>query len=142
MAKRFAFISAGVLFTGLGIAGMVMPFVPTTPLLLLAAICFGKSSRKLHNWLLSTRFYQKNIDRFVQRREMTVKTKLKLLGTVTLFMGFSFAMMYILSAPLAARVMLAVVWLGHVLYFGFKVKTIPSEESRNSKRNQHHAAEP
>jgi len=124
MVKKAVFISVGVLFTGLGIAGTVMPFIPTTPLLLLATICFGKSSHKLHNWLLSTQFYHRNIESFVKKREMTVKVKLKLLGTVTFFMGLSIMMMHILSVPLAPRIILTAVWLGHVFYFGFKVKTV------------------
>jgi len=121
---KYIYISAGILALGLGIAGTVLPFIPTTPLVLLTAICFGKSSNRLHTWFLSTRLYRKNLESFVKRRAMTIKTKLKLLIAVTVFMGFSFIMMYILSAPLAARIVLAVVWLCHVLYFGFKVKTI------------------
>ena len=124
MARKAALIFVGVLLTGLGIAGTVMPFIPTTPLLLLAAVCFGKSSRKLHGWLVSTRFYRRNIESFVKRREMTVKTKCKLLGSVTFFMGISMAAMFVLSAPVAPRVILAAVWLGHVLYFGLRVKTV------------------
>ena len=123
MVKKAALISAGVLFTGLGVAGTVMPFVPTTPLLLLAAVCFGKSSQVLQSWLLSTRFYRRNLESFVKRREMTVKSKLKLLGAVTFFMGISFVVMHMLSAPLAPRIILAAVWLGHVLYFGLRVKS-------------------
>jgi len=55
---------------------------------------------------------------------MTLKTKLTLLAVITLFMGFSFLTMLLLSAPIFARIALAVVWLCHVLYFGFKVQTI------------------
>jgi len=120
---RYVYIAVGILFLGLGIAGTVLPFIPTTPLILLTAICFGKSSHRLHTWFLSTRFYRKNLESFVERRAMTIKTKLKLLTAVTVFMGFSFIMMYIMSAPFVARIVLAVVWLCHVVYFGFKIKT-------------------
>jgi len=121
---RYVYVACGVLCLGLGIAGTVLPFIPTTPLVLLTAICFGKSSNRLHTWFLSTRFYRKNLESFVNRRAMTIKTKLKLLTAVTVFMGFSFVIMCIVSTPLAARIVLAVVWLCHVVYFGFKVKTI------------------
>ena len=122
--SRYVYIAFGLLFLGLGVAGTVLPFVPTTPLLLLSAICFGKSSCRLHAWLLSTRFYRKNLESFVKRRAMTIKTKLILLSIITVFMGFSFVMMHVLSAPIVARVVLVVIWLCHVVYFGFKVKTI------------------
>jgi len=123
-SARYLYIALGIIFLALGAAGTVLPFIPTTPLLLLTAICFGKGSRRLHDWFLSTQFYRKNLENFVQKRAMTIKTKLALLTAVTVFMGFSFIVMLIMSAPLAARVVLAVVWLCHVLYFGFMVKTI------------------
>jgi len=122
--KKLLFIILGFTFLSLGGVGTVLPMLPTTPFVLLAAICFGKSSERLHTWFLSTRFYRKNLESFVQQRGMLVKTKLSLLSAVTLFMGISFLTMILFSAPLFARIALAVVWLCHILYFGFKVKTI------------------
>ena len=122
--KKLLFIILGFTFLSLGGVGTVLPMLPTTPFVLLAAICFGKSSERLHTWFLSTRFYRKNLESFVQQRGMLVKTKLSLLSAVTLFMGISFLAMILFSAPLFARIALAVVWLCHILYFGFKVKTI------------------
>jgi len=122
--KKLLFIILGFAFLSLGGVGTVLPMLPTTPFVLLAAICFGKSSERLHTWFLSTRFYRKNLESFVQQRGMLVKTKLSLLSAVTLFMGISFLAMILFSAPLFARIALAVVWLCHILYFGFKVKTI------------------
>ena len=121
---RYVYIALGMFFLVLGAAGTVLPFIPTTPLLLLTAICFGKSSSRLHDWFISTKIYRENLESFVQRRAMTIKTKLTLLAAVTVFMGFSFIVMLVISAPLAPRIILAAVWLGHVLYFGFMVQTI------------------
>ena len=121
---RFFYLASGFLALALGALGTVMPFLPTTPFVLLAAFCFGKSSRKLHRWFLSTQFYHKNLESFAQSRGMTIKTKLTLLGLVTFCMGLSFAVMLVFSAPIFARVVLGVVWLCHVLYFGFQVKMI------------------
>jgi len=122
--KKLLFIVLGFVFLGLGVVGTVLPMVPTTPFVLLAAICFGKSSQKLHTWFLSTRFYRRNLESFVEKRGMTVKTKLTILCVITFFMGISFITMFMLSAPVFARIILAIVWLCHVLYFGFKVETI------------------
>ena len=121
---KYVYAAIGVLSLGLGIAGIAVPLIPTTPLAVLTAYCFGKSSARLDNWFTSTKFYRKNIESFALRREMTVKNKLALLVSVTVFMAVSFAVMYAVSAPLAARVVLAVIWLCHMLYFGFAVKTI------------------
>jgi len=124
---KYAYIVAGLLFLGIGAAGAVLPFIPTTPLALLAAMCFGKSSDKLNNWFISTRFYKNNIEGFVKEKAMTIKTKMTLLATITVFMGFSFFAMRIASAPIVSQVILAIIWALHVLYFGFKVKTLKSQ---------------
>ena len=50
---RFFWISAGFIALGIGIAGIVLPLVPTVPLVLLASFCFAKSSKRLHSWLVS-----------------------------------------------------------------------------------------
>ena len=125
---RYVYIVSGLLFLGLGAAGTVLPFIPTTPFALLAAVCFGKSSGRLHNWFVSTRIYRNNIEGFVKERAMTIKAKLTLLTTVTVFMGFSFFVMRIASAPVISQIILAIIWALHVLYFGFKVRTVSKEK--------------
>jgi len=121
---RYAYIALGLIFLGIAAAGVVLPLVPTTPFGLLAAMCFGKSSHRLHNWFVSTRFYSNNIEGFVKQRAMTIKAKLTLLATITVFMGISFFVMHITAAPIVPQVVLAIIWSLHVLYFGFKVKTV------------------
>jgi len=55
---------------------------------------------------------------------MTVRTKLKVLTMITATMALSFFVMFILSASFFSLMILAVIWLAHVLYFGFRVKTM------------------
>ncbi len=50
---RPIWIVAGLLSLMVGIAGIILPLVPTVPLVLLASFCFAKSSKQLHTWLLS-----------------------------------------------------------------------------------------
>ncbi len=51
--KSFLWTCAGLMSLGLGILGIFLPLLPTTPLVLLAAFCFGKGSPRLQSWLLS-----------------------------------------------------------------------------------------
>ncbi len=128
MKKNFfkvVWIVLGFLSLGIGAVGAVLPFLPTFPFLLLTLFCFAKSSRRLHTWFMGTKLYKNNLESYVQSRSMTAKTKARIMITVTVVMGFGFAMM---GRVLAARAVLAVVWLFHVIYFLFAVKTIKEED--------------
>ena len=47
---RFLYVAAAFISVGLGAIGIVLPILPTTPFLLLAAILFAKGSEHFHNW--------------------------------------------------------------------------------------------
>src|SRR5688572_16287421 len=53
MDGRYFWLALGFLATGCGIAGAVLPLVPTTPFMLLAAYAFAKSSPRFHGWLVN-----------------------------------------------------------------------------------------
>lgn len=121
---RYIYIALGVIAFALGVVATVIPLIPTTPLIILSAFCFSKSSDKLHAWLLSTRFYRNTLEDLAVRRTMTIKAKLVLLAVITIFMSISFIVMVIISSPFLPKAVLALIWLLHMLYFGFKIKTI------------------
>lgn len=122
--KKVFWISLGMIGLVLGAIGAVLPLLPAFPFLLLAAISFGKSSKRLHTWFIGTKLYKNNLHDFVRGRGMTWKTKLRIMGIVTLTMVFGFVMM---SAVPVGRVILACVWVFHVLYFCFGIKTKKEE---------------
>lgn len=122
--KKAFFIVLGCLSLGLGAVGAVLPILPTVPFLMLAAFCFAKSSEKLHNWFVSTKFYKKNLESFVQGKGMTMKTKIRIMVTVTILMSIGFIMMH--AVPVG-RIILGFVWIFHVLYFIFGIKTLKVE---------------
>lgn len=53
MLRRGLFVSLGFVFLALGIAGIFLPVLPTTPFLILTAICFNRGSEKFHTWLMT-----------------------------------------------------------------------------------------
>ena len=121
--KRIAFIVLGCLSLVLAVLGVVLPILPTVPFLALAAFCFAKSSNRLNNWLINTKFYQNNLADFKAGKGMTVKTKVRILATVTLVMAVGLIAM-LMKGVIVGSIVLVIVWLGHIYYFGFKVKTL------------------
>lgn len=118
--RRVAYIILGIIGLVLGFIGAILPLMPSFPFLLMAAICFGKSSERLDNWFKSTKLYKDNLESYVQGTGMSKKAKIRLMITVTLLMSIGFIMMD--KVPIG-RAVLFVVWLGHILYFQFGVKT-------------------
>ena len=123
--KKIIYIVLGCIGVGLGAVGAVVPLLPAFPFLLLAAFCFARSSEKLHNWFINTKLYKKNLESYVQGRGMTWPTKIRIMITVTVLMSIGFIMMR--NVPVG-RTVLAFVWLFHILYFIFGVKTLKENE--------------
>ena len=109
-----------------GAVGAVLPLLPSFPFLLLAAFCFAKSSERLHTWFIGTKLYKDNLESYVQGKGMTKKTKIRIMVTVTILMSIGFIMM---SRVPVGRIVLACVWVFHIVYFLFGVKTIEAESA-------------
>ena len=121
--KKVFFVVLGFLSLGLGALGAVLPLLPAFPFLMLAAFCFAKSSEKLHGWFVSTNLYKKNLESFVQGKGMTVRTKIRIMLTVLMSIGF-----IMMHAVPVGRIVLGIVWLFHILYFIFGIKTLKIED--------------
>ncbi|MCI9129834.1 MAG: DUF454 domain-containing protein [Eggerthellaceae bacterium] len=109
---------AGFVAFGLGCAGAALPILPTAPFILLAAFCFARSSERLNSWFRATKLYKTVIEGLVTKRKMTLKAKLCVLLPVTTLLGISFMLMA--NVPIG-RAVVAAIWVGHVVYFGFVV---------------------
>ena len=124
--RKGLYISVGIIGLGLGAVGAVMPMLPAFPFLMLAAYCFGKSSERLDQWFRNTKLYKDNLEDYVSGRGMTRKAKIRVVITVTVLMSIGFLIMFGKGIFIGCAV-LSAVWIFHVLYFFFGVKTMPEE---------------
>lgn len=125
--KQILYILLGCVGVALGAVGAVVPMLPAFPFLMLAAFCFARSSEKLDRWFKGTRLYKDNLEDYVAGRGMTRKTKCRIMLTVTALMSVGFVMMGMKGITTGCAVLLCV-WLFHILYFCFGVKTLRAGE--------------
>ena len=120
--KRIFFIVLGcisLVFVGIGVA---LPMIPYFPFLMLSTFCFAKSSKRLHNWIINTKIYKKNLESFARGKGMTVDAKIRIMITVTIVMAFGFVIMFLKEIYIPCYI-LAGVWVMHILIFIFGIKT-------------------
>ena len=73
---RGLLIILGMFFVGIGIIGIVVPILPTTPFLLLAAACFARSSTRFYNWLLNNKLFGPYIKNYLEGKGIPLKIKI------------------------------------------------------------------
>lgn len=86
---RGGLIVSGTLFAGLGLVGVFIPLLPTTPFLLLAAACYAKGSGKCHAWFLNNRWFGKYVSEYLEKRGVPKRTKVVLIALLWLTIGYS-----------------------------------------------------
>ena len=117
--KKILYIMIGCISLGLGIIGVILPILPTVPFVLLAAFCFAKSSERLDGWFKNTKLYKDNN----MKNGMTKQAKVRIMCSVTLLTSIGFIMMG-LKGIVVGNIVLLIVWIIHMVYFMFGVKTV------------------
>ena len=117
--RKILYIMIGCISLGLGIIGVILPILPTVPFVLLAAFCFAKSSERLDSWFKNTKLYRENNI----KNGMTKQVKIRIMCSVTLLMSIGFIMMG-LKDIVIGNIVLLIVWIFHMVYFTFGVRTV------------------
>ncbi len=86
---KFFLISLGFVFVALGGLGLILPVMPTTPFLLLAAACFARSSPRFHDWLLNLHLFGPLIRNWQETRSIPKRAKLLAIITIIVVGGSS-----------------------------------------------------
>nr|WP_317331616.1 YbaN family protein [uncultured Romboutsia sp.] len=117
--KKIMFLLVGLIAFVLGVIGIFLPLLPTTPLFLLTSYCLLKGSEKLNEKFMQTKLYEKYVKSFVEKGGMTLRAKLCLTIPVSLLLLF----MFITIESQIMRFVIVVMWLAKVIVFT-KMKTI------------------
>jgi uncharacterized protein len=118
--KKVIYLLLGLLFMGIGIVGIVLPLIPTTPLLLLASYFFVRGSERFEVWFKGTSVYKKHLEGFIRHRSMTLRQKVTLL----IFSDIMILIPLILSDSLIVKVILSLIIVYKYYYFIFKIRTV------------------
>lgn len=89
---KLLWITLGWLSVGLGIAGAVLPILPTTPFMLLAAYCFAHSSPRLHAWIVNHPTFGPPVRNWQSHGAITRRAKLLATGSMVAVLGISLAL--------------------------------------------------
>lgn len=116
------FLLIGFLGLILCVLGSILPLLPAFPFALMAAFGFARSSEKLHTKFVNSRLYRENAKDWVESRSMTAAAKKRVLTSISIVMAIGFIMMK--RVPVC-QFILFLVWVGHVLYFRYGIRTLP-----------------
>jgi uncharacterized membrane protein YbaN (DUF454 family) len=111
--KRKLLVIAGTVSVAIGIVGIFIPLLPTTPFLLLAAACYLRSSERFYHWLLNNRFFGTYIRNYIEGRGMPLKIKITTIALLWITIGVSLG---ITSPNIVVKIILVLVAIGVTLH--------------------------
>lgn len=117
---RILLIIGGSISLVLGVLGIILPLLPTTPLLLLAATCFVRSSDKLYYWLITNKWFGHYIENY--RAGKGIPLRAKVIGTILLWISLSYTIFFVI--PLFSIKLLLFVIGGIFTWVILKQKTL------------------
>ena len=115
---RILWVGLGCLFVGLGAIGAVVPGMPTTVFLVLAAACFITSSQRLYDWLISNKTFGPYLKDYREGKGIPRRAKVLALSMIVIFV--SFAVFYAIEAT-QIKVLVGLIGLIGFLFVFFKV---------------------
>jgi hypothetical protein len=86
---RILLLAFGTVSLVIGILGIFLPILPTTPFIFISGLCFAKSSRRLHRWLLTNKITGKSYQRILNKEGITLRMKIVILGIAWTMLGIA-----------------------------------------------------
>lgn len=91
--KKLTLLILGFTFLILGTIGIVLPVLPTTPFMLLAAGCFSGSNKKMENWIKKNKYFGIYIENY--QKGTGVPKKIKIKSIIYLWLSLSICFFFI-----------------------------------------------
>ncbi len=117
---KWILITTGTVFVGLGIIGIILPILPTTPFLLLAAACYARSSKRFYNWLINNKWIGTYIKNY--REGKGVPLKIKVFTISLLWITILFSIFFIIQISWI-KIILLIIAAGVTIHI-LTIKTI------------------
>ncbi|MEG0476893.1 MAG: YbaN family protein [Raoultibacter sp.] len=132
--KRILFQTLAWIAFAIGVVGVFVPVLPTTPLLLLATFLFAKSSPRCHAWLLSTKVYRRYVLPFKEAGGIPASTKVRILTLSFVVMGIS---AYLVQRWYIWLVLgLVAAWLVYLMCLRIPTTSLEQIELQRSKKTE------
>lgn len=131
---KLFYLFLGFVCVGLGLLGIPLPGLPTTPFLLLALFFFAKGSDRVHDWFIGTALYKKHLKNFHQTRTLSLQAKVRILILST---SMIFLSAYLLKNPYVQLILLFLLIVQYCVFI-FWIKTAPKKaiSSELSEKNK------
>jgi uncharacterized membrane protein YbaN (DUF454 family) len=101
---RILWITFGSISLVLGLVGIILPVLPTTPFLLIAAYCYARGSKRMHNWLLNHRWFGKYIRNYMEGKGIPRRSKIIAIAFIWITITFT------------ALFLIKLIWLRIILF--------------------------
>ncbi len=102
--SRILWFSMGFIVMVIGLIGIVVPGLPTTPLMILAAACFAKSSQKFYDWIINNKMFGHHVKNYREGKGIPKKSKPIILATMWAFVLFAVLIAIPDSAPPVSKI--------------------------------------
>lgn len=119
---KIIYLIVGLISFAIGVVGVVLPIIPTTPFMLLTSFCLLKSSDRLNERFQQTKFYEEHVKPLIENKGMTMKSKMFILIPVSIM----FLLMFVLIDNIIMRIVIVILLTVKVVVF-LKIKTLKEE---------------
>jgi uncharacterized membrane protein YbaN (DUF454 family) len=130
LKQKILFI-AGTISVAIGVIGIFVPLLPTTPFLLLAAACYLRSSERFYRWLLNNRFFGTYVGNYIEGKGVPLRIKIY---TIALLWSTISLSIFLLSPSIVVKIVLLLVAIGVTLHI-ILLKGVKGNKNRGPKNS-------